>query len=86
MVLFKKPIFLSWCRGGGWRGGGGALEGSFGAGVPLSPSNAEPVEDKMILSFRFPVFVTQSPTQQFPLSSRNALPVLEEGVNTVEAS
>ena len=62
-VLFKKPLFLSW----GW-GGGGALEGSFGAGVPLSPSNAEPVEDKMILSFRFPVFVIQSPTQLFPLS------------------
>ena len=48
-------------------GGGGALEGSFGAVVPLSPSNAEPVEDKMILSVRFPVFVTQSPTQLFPL-------------------
>ena len=48
--------------------GGGALEGSFGAGVALSPSNAEPVEDKMILSFPFPVFVTQSPTQLCPLS------------------
>ena len=52
---------------GGGGVGGGALEGSFGAGVPLSPSNAEPVEDKMILSFRFPVFVTLSPTQLFPL-------------------
>ena len=66
--------------------GGGALEGSFGAGVPLSPSNAEPVEDKMILSFRFPVFATQSPSRQFSLSSRNAFPVLGEDVNTVEAS
>ena len=55
----KNPCFHPW---------GGALEGSFGAGVPLSPSNAEPVEDKMILSLRFPVFVTQSPTQLFPLS------------------
>ena len=55
-------MFLSWCRGGG------ALEGSFGAGVLLSPSNAEPVEEKMILSLRFPVFVSQSPTQLFPLS------------------
>ena len=60
-VLFKKPMFLSWCRGGG------AFEGRFGAGVPLSPSNPEPVEDKMIHSFRFPVFVTQSPTQLFSL-------------------
>ena len=59
-------------------GGGGALDGSFSAGVPLSPSNAEPVEDKMILSFRFPVFVTQSPTQLFP--------VLGEGVNTIRCS
>ena len=67
-------------------GGGGALDGSFSAGVPLSPSNAEPVEDKMILSFRFPVFVTQSPSRQFSLSSRNALPVLGEDVNTIEAS
>ena len=49
-------------------GGGGALEESFGAGVTMSPSNPEHVEDKMILSFRFPVFVTQSPTQLFPLS------------------
>ena len=46
----------------------GSLERSFGAGVPLSPANAEHVEDKMILSVRFPVFVTQSPTQLFPLS------------------
>ena len=49
-------------------GGGDALERSFGAGVPLSPSNPEPVENKVILSFRFPVFVTQSPIQLFPLS------------------
>ena len=55
------------------------------AGVSLSPSNPEPVEDKKMLSFRFPVFVTQSPTQHFPVSSRNALPVLGEDVNTVEA-
>ena len=67
-------------------GGGGALEGSLGAGVSLSPSNPEHVEDKMILSFRFPVYVTQSPSRQFSLSSRNALPVLGEGVNTIEAS
>ena len=46
---------------------GGALEGSLGTDVPLSPSNSEHVEDKMILSFRFSVFVTQSPTQLFPL-------------------
>ena len=59
----KKPMFLSW-----YRGGGGAFEGSFGAGVPLSPSNPEHVEGKMILFVRFPVFVTQSPTQLFPLS------------------
>ena len=51
------------------------LKRSLGAGVPLSPSNPEHVEDKMILSFRFPVFVTQSPSRQFSLSSRNALPV-----------
>ena len=54
--------------------------------MALSPSNPESVEDKMILSFRFPVYLTQAPTQLFPLSSRNALPVLGEGVNTVEAS
>ena len=71
---------------GAWGGGGGTLEGSLGAGVPLSPSNPEHVEDKMILSFRFPVFVTQSPSRQFSLSSRNALPVLGEDVNTIEAS
>ena len=59
------------------RGEGSTLEGSLGAGVPLSPSNPH-VEDKMILSFRFPVFVTQSPTRQFSLSSRNARPVLGE--------
>ena len=53
--------------------------------MPLSPSNSEPVEDKMILSFRFPVFVTQSSTQQFPLSSRNGPPVLGEDLNMVEA-
>ena len=60
-----------WCgeREGGYAfpfsaaGGGGTLEGSLGAGVPLSPSNPEHVEDKMILSFRFPVFVTQSPSR-----------------------
>ena len=67
-------------------GGGGTLEGSFCAGVPLSPSNPEHVEDKMILSFRFPVFVTQSPSRQFSLWSRNARPVLGEDVNMVEAS
>ena len=43
-------MFLSW--------GGDALEGSLGANVPLSPSNPEHVEDKMIRSFRG--FVTQS--------------------------
>ena len=56
------------------------------AGVPLSPSNPEPVEDKKMLSFRFPVFVTQSPTRHFPVSSRNAFPVLGKDVNTVVAS
>ena len=71
-------------RGAG--GGGGTLEGSLGAGVPLSPSNPEHVEDKMILSFRFPVFLTQSNSRQFSLSSRNARPVLGEDVNTIEAS
>ena len=43
-------MFLSW--------GGDALEESLGANVPLSPSNPEHVEDKMIRSFRG--FVTQS--------------------------
>ena len=62
------------------------LEGSLCAGVSLSPSNPERVEDKKMISFRLPVFVTQSPTQHFPVSSRNALPVLGEDVNTVEAS
>ena len=65
---------------------GGTLEGRLCVGVSLSPSNPERVEDKKMLSFRFPVFVTQSPTQHFPVSSRNALPVLGEDVNTVEAS
>ena len=60
-------MFLSW---GGVRGEG-ALEGSLGVGVLLSPSNPEHLEDKKIRSFRFPVFVTQSPTQHFPLSSPN---------------
>ena len=77
----RKTHDLSWGRGGG----GGTLEGSLGAGVPLSPSNPEHVEDKMILSFRFPVFVTQSP-RLFSLSSRNALPDFGEDVNTIEAS
>ena len=62
------------------------LEGNLCAGVSLSPSNPEPFEDKKMLSFCFPVFVTQSPTRHFPVSSRNALPVLGEDVNTVEAS
>ena len=78
-------MILSWGKGGGG-GGGGTLKRSLGAGVPLSPSNPEHVEDKMILSFRFPVFVTQSPSRQFSLSSRNTLPVLGEEVNTIEAS
>ena len=79
-------MILSWGKGGGGGEGGGTLERSLGVGVPLSPSNPEHVEDKMILSFRFPVFVTQSPSRQFSLSSRNALPVLGEEVNTIEAS
>ena len=78
-VLFKKRMIYPGA------GGGGTLEGSLGAGVPLSPSNPEHVEDKMILSFRFPVFVTQSP-RLFSLSSRNALPDFGEDVNTIEAS
>ena len=65
------------------RGEGSTLEGSLGAGVPLSPSNPH-VEDKMILSFRFPVFVTQSPTRQFSLSSRNARQVLGEDQAVLE--
>ena len=68
-------MFLSW--------GGDALEGSLGTDVPLSPSNPEHVEDKMIRSFR--VCVTQSPTRQFSLSSRNGPPVLGEDINTIEA-
>ena len=51
--------------------------------VPLSPLNREHVEDKMIRSFRS--FVTQSPTRQFSLSSRNGPPVLGEDIDTIEA-
>ena len=68
-------MFLSWGRD--------ALEGSLGANVPLSPSNPEHVEDKMIRSFHG--FVTQSPTHQFSLSSRNGPPVLGEDINTIGA-
>ena len=67
-------------EGGGMRGG---LEGSLGTDVPLIPSNPEHVQDKMICSFR--VFVTHSPTRQFPLPSRNGPPLLGEDIITTEA-
>ena len=53
----------------GVRGGGGVGGGAL--------------EGSLIRSFR--VFVTQSPTRQFSLSSRNGPPVLGEDINTIEA-
>ena len=53
-----------------WGEGGGGVGGGA-------------LEGSLIRSFR--VFVTQSPTRQFSLSSRNGPPVLGEDINTIEA-
>ena len=81
-MLFNKNACFYPGLGCGGVGGGGALEGSFGTDVPLSPLNPEHVEEKMIGPFR--IFVTHSPTRQFSFSSRNGPPVLEDDVNTIE--